>query len=159
MLFRKSLCSPGGAGFSGGLPLGAVSSARNHSEVVDSIKCFLSGPIRTTNTPFLCFLRRKTSSCLFHQLVGGGLTSDQEARENGAPSFAYLIQVAALDLVEDAVSAEHPQHAANACRAAFGLGGIGSGRRKQMTSQIPVRDAADHEFSQTDDFQQCAVVG
>src|SRR6266542_350880 len=38
---RKRVCSQGGIGFSGGLPLGAVSSARNHSEVVDSIKWFL----------------------------------------------------------------------------------------------------------------------
>src|SRR5450755_565864 len=88
---------------------------------------FLFVFIRTTNASFLCFLRRKTSSSLFHQLVSGGLTSNQESRYDGAPCSAYLIQIAPLDFVQDAVCAQQAEFTAYERRAAFSLSGIGRG--------------------------------
>src|SRR4030095_7612792 len=60
----------------------------------------------TTNPPFLCFLRRNSSSCLLHQVVSAGLPGDEEGRQDGAAGFADLVQVAALGFVKNPVSTE-----------------------------------------------------
>src|SRR5688500_16293236 len=79
----------------------------------------LARDLCTTNDEFLVFLQRSSSSRMLHQLFSGGLTSDEERRQDGSACLADLIEVATFDFVYEAVSAEEAQLAADARRATF----------------------------------------
>src|ERR1017187_4553917 len=69
-------------GQSVGLPQPGAESAPSvgRQEDVESGHVRLVGPFRTTKVGFLCFLRRKSSSRLFHQLVSRGGAGNKKRR-------------------------------------------------------------------------------
>src|SRR5579864_935182 len=87
--------------------------------------------IRTTNGVFLCFLRRKSSSCLFHQLVSAGLTSDQEGIQEEPAVSRDLVEASARYFSNDPMSTKQAKFAADERGAVFGLSGVGSRLREE----------------------------
>jgi hypothetical protein len=110
--------------------------------------------LRATDPQFLCFLRRKSSSRLFHQLFSAGLTSDEEGGENGATGGAYLVKVPAGDFVDNPVGAKHPQLASEESGAAAASPRVRSRLSKECGLQVFIANPPNHVLAPVDDFQQ-----